>query len=60
MPSLVCQLFNVFLHQIKTEPRASIKQEKEEATWSVLRDDFMPQAKMRDWDKQSSSDSDDS
>ncbi|KAI9565014.1 hypothetical protein GHT06_008756 [Daphnia sinensis] len=32
---------------------------QEEATWSVLRDDFMPEVSMRDWDKQESSDSED-
>lgn len=39
--------------------KESVKQE-DEATWSVLRDDFMPQVTMRDWNKQDSSDSDNS
>ena len=41
---------------MKKEPGVNIKQE--EAAWNVLRDDFMPQVTMRDWDKQESSDSD--
>lgn len=28
------------------------KKEQQTATWSVLRDDFMMSAKMRDWDKE--------
>lgn len=47
----------LFSFQVKTDPSVSIKQE--EAAWNVLRDDFMPQVTMRDWDKQASSDSDD-
>ena len=40
---------------MKNEP---LRIKQEEATWSVLRDDFMPQVSMRDWDKQVNSDSD--
>ncbi|XP_057370322.1 RRP15-like protein [Daphnia carinata] len=43
--------------EVKTERPTNVKQE--EATWSVLRDDFMPEVSMRDWDKQESSDSED-
>jgi len=35
--------------QVKEEP----------SSWNVLRDDFMPEVKMRDWDKVDSTDSDD-
>lgn len=43
--------------QVKAERPTNVKQE--EATWSVLRDDFMPEVSMRDWDKQESSGSED-
>jgi len=36
---------------------AHIKEEP--SSWNVLRDDFMPEVKMRDWDKVDSTDSDD-
>lgn len=47
-------IFFTFFFKIKKE-QVEIKQE--ESTWNVLRDDFIPQVSMRDWDKQESSDS---
>ena len=40
---------------MKKEP---VKVKEEKASWSVLRDDFIPEVTMRDWNKQESSDSD--
>lgn len=45
-----------FRLQVKDEA-AHIKEEP--SSWNVLRDDFMPEVKMRDWDKVDSTDSDD-
>jgi hypothetical protein len=44
-------MFNIF--KVKKEEKSV----KEESTWNVLRDDFMPQVTMKDWNKQASSDS---
>uniref|UniRef100_A0A8C6WJ74 RRP15-like protein n=1 Tax=Neogobius melanostomus TaxID=47308 RepID=A0A8C6WJ74_9GOBI len=38
---------------VKKEKAAAVKQEQEEPAWSVLRDDFMMGATMKDWDKDS-------
>lgn len=38
---------------IKKEKTATVKEEQEEPAWSVLRDDFMMGASMKDWDKDS-------
>ena len=34
-------------------PKTEIKQEEDESSWKILRDDFMMGAKMKDWDKDS-------
>ena len=47
------QMVNIFIIALQVKDEPAIKKEK--ASWSVLRDDFMPQVKMRDWDKQDSS-----
>lgn len=36
----------------KVENERSTFEQKESSTWSVLRDDFMMSAKMKDWDKE--------
>ena len=46
-------MVNIFIIALQVKDEPAIKKEK--ASWSVLRDDFMPQVKMRDWDKQDSS-----
>jgi len=46
-------LYIVLCIKVKKEEKAV----KEESTWNVLRDDFMPKVTMRDWNKQASSDS---
>ncbi|KAG7256941.1 hypothetical protein CRUP_026350, partial [Coryphaenoides rupestris] len=38
---------------VKAEKRTAAADEDEKPSWSVLRDDFMMGAKMKDWDKQS-------
>ena len=42
----------LFLFQIKEEPADTEEGDK----WSILRDDFMMGAKMKDWDKENSGD----
>ena len=32
--------------------KPEVKEEQDEATWSVLKDDFMMGSTMKDWDKQ--------
>ena len=34
-------------------PKTEIKQEEDESSWKILRDDYMMGAKMKDWDKDS-------
>ena len=34
-------------------PKTEIKEEEDESSWKILRDDFMMGAKMKDWDKDS-------
>jgi len=45
--------------QVKVEPMDDTEQAENSAAWSILRDDFMMGAKMKDWDKQTSDDDDD-
>jgi len=45
--------------QVKTEPVDDMDTTGSSAAWSILRDDFMIGAKMKDWDKQTSTDIDD-
>jgi len=40
----------------KKVPKIEVKEEDDDGTWSVLKDNFMMGAKMRDWDKESDSD----
>jgi hypothetical protein len=40
----------------KKVPKTEVKEEDDDGTWSVLKDNFMMGAKMRDWDKESDSD----
>ncbi len=35
--------------------KQEVKAEQDEATWSVLRDDFMLGSTMKDWDRQATS-----
>lgn len=35
------------------QPAVTVKEEEQEPAWSVLRDDFMMGATMKDWDKES-------
>jgi len=44
--------------EVKTEP-VDETGDTSAASWSILRDDFMIGARMRDWDKQTCSDDDD-
>ena len=37
-------------------PKTEIKEEEDESSWKILRDDFMMGAKMKDWDKEGSDD----
>jgi len=37
------------------KPKMEVKEEDDDGTWSVLKDNFMMGAKMRDWDKESDS-----
>ena len=37
------------------KPKIEVKEEDDDGTWSVLKDNFMMGAKMRDWDKDSDS-----
>jgi len=39
----------------KKVPKMEVKEEDDDGTWSVLKDNFMMGAKMRDWDKESDS-----
>jgi len=39
----------------KKVPKSEVKEEDDDGTWSVLKDNFMMGAKMRDWDKESDS-----
>ena len=45
--------------QVKVEPMDDTEQAENSAAWSILRDDFMMGARMKDWDKQTSDDVDD-
>ena len=45
--------------QVKVEPMDDTETAENSAAWSILRDDFMMGAKMKDWDKQMSDDVDD-
>ena len=38
------------------KPKLEIKHEDDDGTWSVLKDNFMMGAKMKDWDKESDDD----
>lgn len=42
--------------QVKTEPMDETDAAEDTAAWSILRDDFMIGARMKDWDKQTNSD----
>lgn len=42
--------------QVKTEPADETDATETSAAWSILRDDFMIGAKMKDWDKQTNGD----
>lgn len=46
---------NVEENRASKKHKSEVKEEEDEGTWSVLRDDFMLGAKMRDWDKGSDS-----
>jgi len=45
--------------EVKTEPMDDTETTENSAAWSILRDDFMIGANMKDWDKQTSGDADD-